>query len=123
MLDVKPPQYNIRDPNEDLRNRVHQLEQLVNDMYAQLGGDGDPRNDEDHPGHILTLLGWTFYPNEPGEEPDYLGCHWRDPEAPRGKLEILPMNLALSIALKRLYLSKTRIERIGQDESLVLDED
>jgi len=89
-----------------LRMRIAELEQLRDEMYAQLGGGCDPRESPDHPGHILLQLGWAYCPEE--DEPDYYGCFWRDPEAPRGKVEIMPLSMALDIALNRLYQSKKK---------------
>lgn len=89
------------------KNLTSEILRFKKETYAQLGCFGDPRTDEDHPGRILITLGWIYCPDEPGEEPDHLGCYWRDPEAPRGKHEVMPLNMALSIALNRLHQRTT----------------
>jgi hypothetical protein len=121
----------------ELKNRILELQQeltaakrglrqahrLRDEMYAQLGGTGDPLEDEGHPGHMLIQLGWKYSPDDPDDEPDYLGCCWTDPQAPRGRLVMMPVNMALSIALQRLLSRKTRVERLADGDTLDLDED
>lgn len=104
--------YDLENENRRLRLRVQELERLRDEMYAQLGGLDDPRTNPGHPGHILTRLGWVYSPDDEGE-PDYYGCFWVDPDAPRGKMEVVSLCEALGRALKRLFPSRwSRISEV-----------
>jgi hypothetical protein len=58
-------------------------------------GTTDPREDADHPGHMLIALGWTYY------GPDDYGCEW---SAPNGD-ERMSLPQALAAALREALIN------------------
>lgn len=58
-------------------------------------GTTDPREDAEHPGHMLIALGWTYH------GPDDYGCEW---SAPNGD-ERMSLPQALAVALREALLA------------------
>jgi hypothetical protein len=104
-----------------VHNSIGELENQVRELRNQLNGTTNPRTDESNPGHILILLGWKYTGDIEPEDP--YGCNWEDPEAPTGRRSLMPITMALSIALRRLFERGNRADRLirGEDPLVLPD--
>lgn len=108
--------------------KVKDLEELLYEARSNAlilriqanGGTSNPRDDFEHPGHILILLGWKYSPSSIEDEGDPFACNWRDPEN-KGPAGYMSLVAALGIACR--YLLDRRKSALSVLDRLIIEED